>query len=86
MALKAASVNVSKKDRERTASYAVGGRDAPNKMLREIPAEPASAGRTGPSQAKAPRALRARGGGKTTGFSLALPAVGGHCAPIRKGR
>jgi hypothetical protein len=35
---------------------------------------------------RAPGAKAARGGGKTTGYSLALPAVGGHCAPIRKGR
>ena len=28
----------------------------------------------------------AKGGSKIPGFSVSLPAVGGHCAPIHKGR
>jgi hypothetical protein len=74
-------------DRERdTSTFAKGGKGAPNKMLPSVPAELAPPGRTGPSKARAPGSQRARGGPKNTGFGLSLPAVGGHTAPIRKGR
>jgi hypothetical protein len=76
-----------KVDRQRdTSIYARGGKGAPNRMLPEVPAEAAPPGRTGPSQVKAPGAKAARGGPKNQGFGLALPAVGGHTAPLRLGR
>jgi hypothetical protein len=81
------SVDASKQDRERdTSTYARGGKGAPNTMLPEVPAEAAPSGRTGPARAKAPGAISARGGPPIRGFSLSLPAVGGHCAPLRKDR
>jgi hypothetical protein len=79
-------MDASKRDRERDAAYARGGKGAPNKMLAEVPAEAAPRGRTGPSQAKAPGSLRARGGPKNVGYGLALPAQPGHTAPVRLGR
>ena len=75
-----------KVEKQRGVAYARGGKGASRKMLPEVPAERAPAGRTGPSQVKGPGSQRARGGSRTSGFSLALPAVGGHTAPIRKGR
>jgi hypothetical protein len=81
------SVNAAKKDRERdTSTFAKGGKGGANRMLEEVPAEPAPRGRTGPTSAKAPGSLHARGGPRQKGFSVSLPAVGGHCAPIHKGR
>jgi hypothetical protein len=71
-------------DRERpTSTFAKGGRA---KMLKEVPAEPATPGRSGPSEAKAPGSLRARGGSKNQGFGLSLPAAPGRTAPIRLGK
>jgi len=72
-----------KVDRQRdTSTFAKGGKGGANRMLPEVPAEPAPPGRTGPSQAKAPGSQRAKGGPKNQGFGLSLPAVGGHTAPI----
>jgi hypothetical protein len=74
----------SKREIERpTTKFANGG---DTRMLPEVPAEPAPAGRTGPSRAKAPGAISASGGPPLRGYSLSLPAVGGHTAPIRMGR
>jgi hypothetical protein len=58
-------VDSSKHQSERAAKFGKGGAGAPNKMLCEVPAEPAPAGRTGPAQAKAPGAKAARGGART---------------------
>jgi hypothetical protein len=66
--------------------FASGGKGGAARMLDEVPAERAPRGRTGPSQVKAPGSKAARGGPKVLGFSVSLPAVGGHCAPIHKGR
>jgi hypothetical protein len=76
-------VDQTKRDKERPAVLARGGKDAPNKMLPEVPAEPARAGRTGPAQAKAPGARAARGGGRTPANvgGVARPARGGSTGP-----
>jgi hypothetical protein len=74
-------------DRERdTSTFAKGGKGALRKMLPGVPAEPAPPGRTGPSQARAPGSLRARGGPKNIGYGLALPAQPGMTAPAKLGR
>jgi hypothetical protein len=75
-----------KVEKQRGRSFAEGGKGASNEMLREVPAEPAPPGVTGPAKAKAPGSLRARGGRKIPGYSVSLPAQPGHCAPIHKGR
>jgi hypothetical protein len=73
-------VDSSKRDRQRdTSAFAKGGKGAPNKMLREVPAEPAPRGRTGPAQAKAPGAKAARGGPKIRAD------IGGASRPARPG-
>jgi hypothetical protein len=80
------TVDASKRDRERGATFSKGGKGGAHEMLDEVPAEAAPRGRTGPSQSKPPRAISASGGPPIRGISLSMPAVGGHCAPIRKGR
>jgi hypothetical protein len=77
-------VDATKKDRVRPARFSKGGS---TKTLREVPAEPALRGRTGPSLANPPGASRASGGPPVRVGGLALPAVGGHTGPIvGKGR
>jgi hypothetical protein len=67
--------------------FATGGKGAPNKMLKEVPAERAPRGRTGPSLAQAPGSKAARGGPKMSRSpSLAMPAAPARTAPPRKGR
>jgi hypothetical protein len=78
-----------KRETGRGATFAKGGKGAPNKMLPELPAEPANPGRTGRLQTRAPGAIKAAGGPKIRGHSVSAPAVGGHTAPIvslRKGK
>jgi hypothetical protein len=67
-------------------TFAEGGTGRANRMLPEVPAEPAPRGRTGPSQARAPGARAAKGGPKNVGYGLALPAVGGATTPVRFGK
>jgi hypothetical protein len=87
MALKAASVNVSKRDREHGAAFAKGGKGAPNKMLPEQAANPQKPAVTGHAvKGAAPGARSAKGGPKNVGYGLSLPAVGGHTAPVRLGK
>jgi hypothetical protein len=76
-------VDETKRDRERPVALAKGGKGAPNKMLREVPAEPASPGRTGPAQAKAPGAKVAKGGSRTPVNigGVARPAKAGATGP-----
>jgi hypothetical protein len=76
-------VDASKRDRERGKTFARGGDDH---MLGSVPAEAAPAGRTGPSQVKAPGARAAKGGPKNQGFGLSLPAAPGRTGPLRLGR
>jgi hypothetical protein len=73
-----------------TSAFASGGQA---KMLgkgdRTVTATQDAAGRQTPGQTTTkskdnPRFTR--GGPKIKGFSISLPAVGGHCAPIHKGR
>jgi hypothetical protein len=73
-------VDETKRDRQRPAALAKGGKGAPNKMLREVPAEPAPAGRSGPAQTRAPGAKSARDGGKTP------VNIGGVARPARPGQ
>jgi hypothetical protein len=77
------SVNQSKRDRQHDAAFAKAGN---TKMHKPQAAGLAKSGQTGKAQTPAPGAKRASGGPRTTGYSLALPAVGGHTAPIHKGR
>jgi hypothetical protein len=80
-------VDASKRERQRdTSTFARGGKGAPNKMLREVPAEPAPPGTTGPTRAKAPGKPFAKGGPTNIGYGLSLPAQPGRTAPIRLGR
>jgi hypothetical protein len=80
-------VDSSKRDRVRdTSTFAKGGKGPLNRMLDEVPAETAPAGETGPPRVKAPGKPFAKGGRKFTGYGLALPAVAGHTAPLRRGR
>jgi hypothetical protein len=72
-----------KRSAQRLVDFAEGGS---LKMFKPQAAGPTKSGRTGKIQTPAPGAKRASGGSKTTGYSLALPAVGGHTAPLRKGR
>jgi hypothetical protein len=77
----------SKKEVERSATYARGGKGPVNRMLPELPAGPARPGITGKNKTLAPGATKAIGGAKTSRSpSLAMPAKGGHTAPLRKGR
>jgi hypothetical protein len=75
------TVDASKRDRERPAAFSKGGKGAPNKMLEEVPAEAAPAGRTGPTQKQAPGSLRARGGPQVRVGGLSVPAKGGRTGP-----
>jgi hypothetical protein len=72
-----------KKELKRGTTFARGGS---TKMFKPQAAGPDRPGNTGKDQTAAPGAKRASGGPRTSGYSLSLPAVGGHCAPIRKGR
>jgi hypothetical protein len=72
-------VDATKRTKERPAALAKGGKGAPNRMLREVPAEPAPASRTGPAQAKAPGAKSAKGGSRTP------VNIGGMARPARPG-
>jgi hypothetical protein len=76
-------VDQTKRDKERGATYARGGKGATNKMLSEVPAEPAPAGRTGPAQTRAPGAKSAKGGGRTSANigGVARPAKPGATGP-----
>jgi hypothetical protein len=71
---------------QRPATYARGGKGAPNQMLPEAAAGPAKSGITGKAPTKAPGSLRARGGPPIRGYSLSMPAVGGHTAPVKLGK
>jgi hypothetical protein len=73
-------------DKQRERPYARGGKGAPNKMPPEVPAERAPAGRTGPSQVKAPGARAAKGGPRNQGFGVSSPAQPGRTAPAKPGR
>jgi len=72
-----------KKSMQRLVDFAEGGS---LKMFKPQAAGSAKPGRTGRIQTPAPGAKRATGGPRTTGYGLALPAQGGHTAPIHKGR
>jgi hypothetical protein len=77
--MRGVKVDNSKRDRESGARFAKGGQGAPNKMLRDVPAEAAPPGRTGPTRVKAPGAKGSRGGGKTG------TDVGGLARPAKPG-
>jgi hypothetical protein len=72
-----------KKSTQRAVDFAEGGS---RKMFSKQAAGPDKPGNTGKDQSPAPGARAAKGGPKNRGYGLALPAVGGHTAPMHKGR
>jgi hypothetical protein len=73
-----------KKSQQHDVNFAEGGS---RKMFGEQSAGPQKPAITGKAQTAAPGAKRARGGPPVYVGGLALPAQGGHTAPIgRKGR
>jgi hypothetical protein len=75
-------VDESKKDRERPAALAKGGKGAPNKMLPEQAANPQRPGRTGHVvEGSAPGARAAKGGGKVYAGGRSMPAKPGATGP-----
>jgi hypothetical protein len=81
--MKAQKPKPKKKSAQRLVEFAEGGS---NKMFFQQAAGPDKPGNTGKDQSSTPGAKRARGGPRTRGYSLALPAQPGHTAPIHKGR
>jgi hypothetical protein len=72
-------VDETKKDRQRPAALARGGKD---KMFGEQSAGPARSGQTGKAQTAAPGAKGARGGAtKMAAFTPAKPAKAGITGP-----
>jgi hypothetical protein len=67
-----------KKDRERPAALAKGGKD---KMFGEQSAGPARPGQTGKNQTPAPGAKAAKGGGKVYVGGRSVPAKPGATGP-----
>jgi hypothetical protein len=77
-------VDQTKRDKERGAGYARGGKGAPNKMLPEQAANPQRPGRTGHVvEGSAPGVKAARGGGRTPANigGVARPAKAGATGP-----
>jgi hypothetical protein len=72
-----------KKSTQRDVEFAEGGS---TRMFKPQAAGPDRPGNTGKDQSPAPGARAAKGGPKNQGYGLALPAVGGHTAPVRLGK
>jgi hypothetical protein len=74
------------KSAQHLIEFAEGGRGQTNKMFKPQAAGPVKPAITGKIQTPAPGARAAKGGPKNQGYGLALPAVGGHTAPVRLGK
>jgi hypothetical protein len=71
-------VDETKRDRQRPAALAKGGKD---KMFGEQSAGPARSGQTGKNQTPAPGAKAAKGGGKVHVGGQSVPAKPGATGP-----
>jgi hypothetical protein len=74
-----------KQKSERAAAFAKGG--GANKMFSKQAANSQKPGGTAHNvRGAAPGASSAKGGSRTSGHSMSMPAKASHTAPVRKGR